>query len=210
MSEKYPISNTQYLIEETRTATIHRQTKETQVEVVFSLDGRGEYEIETGVGFLDHMLSHLALHGLFDLTVHAQGDLEVDEHHTVEDVAICLGKALDQALGEREGIVRMAHSYVPMDEALAFVALDLSGRAYTVVEADFAAPRVGSLATSLIPHFLETLAYHARMNLHARVLYGRDDHHKAEALFKALGRALEAATRIEPRRADVPSTKGVL
>jgi imidazoleglycerol-phosphate dehydratase len=210
MSEKYPISNTQYPIEETRTARIHRQTKETQVEVVLSLDGRGEYEIETGVAFFDHMLSHLALHGLFDLTVRAQGDLEVDEHHTVEDVAICLGKALDEALGERAGIVRMAHSYVPMDEALAFVAVDLSGRAYAVVEADFATPRVGALATSLIPHFLETLAYHARMNLHARVLYGRDDHHKAEALFKALGRALGAATRIEPRRADVPSTKGVL
>jgi imidazoleglycerol-phosphate dehydratase len=210
MSEKYPISNIEYPVEEKRTARIHRQTKETQVEVVLSLDGRGGFEIETGVGFLDHMLSHLALHGLFDLTVRAQGDLEVDEHHTVEDVAICLGMALDEALGEREGIVRMAHSYVPMDEALAFVALDLGGRAYAVVEADFATPRVGSLATSLIPHFLETLAYHARMNLHARVVYGRDDHHQAEALFKALGRALEAATRIEPRRADVPSTKGVL
>jgi imidazoleglycerol-phosphate dehydratase len=197
-------------MERNRTARIHRQTKETQVEVALNLDGKGEYEIETGIPFLDHMLSHLALHGLLDLTVRAQGDLEVDEHHTVEDVAICLGKALDEALGEREGIVRMAHSYVPMDEALAFVAVDLSGRAYAVVEADFATPRVGSLATSLIPHFLETLAYHARMNLHARVVYGRDDHHKAEALFKALGRALEAATRIEPRRTDVPSTKGVL
>jgi len=191
-------------------ARVHRQTKETQVEVVLSLDGKGEYEIETGVAFLDHMLSHLALHGLFDLTVRAQGDLDVDAHHTVEDVAICLGKALDEALGEQEGIVRMAHSYVPMDEALAFVALDLGGRAYAVVEADFATPRIGSLATSLIPHFLETLAYHARMNLHARVLYGRDDHHKAEALFKALGRALAAATRIDPRRTNVPSTKGVL
>jgi imidazoleglycerol-phosphate dehydratase len=205
-----PISNIQYPTKENRTARIHRQTKETQVEVVLSLDGKGEYEIETGIAFLDHMLSHLALHGLLDLTVRAQGDLEVDEHHTVEDVAICLGKALDEALGERAGIVRMAHSYVPMDEALAFVAVDLSGRAYAVVEADFATPRVGSLATSLIPHFLETLAYHARMNLHARVVYGRDDHHKAEALFKALGRALEAAARIEPRRANVPSTKGVL
>jgi imidazoleglycerol-phosphate dehydratase len=197
-------------MDENRTARIHRQTKETQVEVALNLDGKGEYKIETGIPFLDHMLSHLALHGLLDLMVRAQGDLEVDEHHTVEDVAICLGKALDQALGERAGIVRMAHSYVPMDKALAFVALDLGGRAYAVVEADFATPRVGTLATSLIPHFLETLAYHARMNLHARVLYGRDDHHKAEALFKALGRALEAATRIEPRRADVPSTKGVL
>lgn len=195
---------------ENRTARIHRQTKETQVEVVLSLDGKGEYEIETGIPFFDHMLSHLALHGLFDLTVRAQGDLEVDEHHTVEDVAICLGKALDEALGEREGIVRVAHSYVPMDEALAFVALDLGGRAYAVVEADFATPRIGSLATSLIPHFLETLAYHARMSLHARVVYGHDDHHKAEALFKALGRALDAATSIEPRRTDVPSTKGIL
>jgi len=210
MSEKSPISNIQYPIEENRTARIHRQTKETQVEVVLNLDGRGEYEIGTGIPFLDHMLSHLALHGLFDLTVHAQGDLEVDEHHTVEDVAICLGKALDEALREREGIVRMAHSYVPMDEALAFVAVDLSGRAYAVVEADFATSRVGSLATSLIQHFLETLAYHARLNLHARIVYGRDDHHQAEALFKALGRALGAATRIEPRRADVPSTKGIL
>jgi imidazoleglycerol-phosphate dehydratase len=205
-----PISNIQYPTKENRTAKIHRQTRETQVEVALNLNGKGEYEIETGIPFLDHMLSHLALHGLLDLTVRAQGDLEVDEHHTVEDVAICLGKALDEALGERAGIVRMAHSYVPMDEALAFVAVDLSGRAYAVVEADFATPRVGSLATSLIPHFLETLAYHARMNLHARVVYGRDDHHKAEALFKALGRALEAAARIEPRRANVPSTKGVL
>ena len=207
---KSQIPNIQYPVEENRAARVHRQTKETQVEVALSLDGRGEYEIETGIPFLDHTLSHLALHGLFDLTVRAQGDLEVDEHHTVEDVAICLGKALDEALGERQGIARMAHSYVPMDEALAFVALDLSGRAYAVVEADFSTPSVGGLATSLIPHFLETLAYHARMNLHARVLYGRDDHHKAEALFKALGRALAAATRLDPRRADVPSTKGVL
>ncbi len=193
-----------------RQAVIHRQTKETEIELTLELDGRGEYEIETGIPFLDHMLSHLALHGLFDLRVQAQGDLEVDAHHTVEDVAICLGKALDQALGERAGIVRLAHSYVPMDEALAFVAVDLSGRAYAVVEADFAAPRVGSLATSLIPHFLETLADHARLNLHARVVYGRDDHHQAEALFKALGRALGAATRMDPRREGVPSTKGVL
>jgi len=210
MSEKYPISNIEYPVEENRMAKVHRQTKETQVEVVLDLDGRGEHEIETGIPFLDHMLSHLALHGLLDLTVRAQWDLEVDEHHTVEDVAICLGKALDEALGEREGIVRMAHSYVPMDEALAFVALDLGGRAYAVVEADFATPRVGGLATSLIPHFLETLAYHACMNLHVHVVYGRDDHHKIEALFKALGRALEAATRMDPRREGIPSTKGVL
>lgn len=193
-----------------RKATIKRQTKETKIELTVDLDGKGEYEIKTEIPFLDHLLSHLALHGLFDLTVRAQGDLEVDEHHTVEDVAICLGKALDEALGDREGIVRMAHSYVPMDEALAFVALDLGGRAYAVVQAEFTTPRIGSLATSLIPHFLETLACHARLNLHARVLYGRDDHHKAEALFKALGRALGAATRIESRREGIPSTKGVM
>jgi len=190
-----------------RQARIHRQTNETDVELTLELDGRGEYELDTGMPFLDHMLSQVAAHGLFDLTMKAQGDLE---HHIVEDVAICLGKALDEALGEREGIVRMAHSYVPMDEALAFVAVDLSGRPYAVVEADFATPRIGGLATSLIPHFLETLAYHARMNLHVQVLYGRDDHHKAEALFKALGRALGAATWMEPRREGVPSTKGVL
>jgi len=193
-----------------RRGTVERETKETKIRVELDLDGVGRADIATGVGTLDHFLSHLALHGLFDLTVRAQGDLEVDEHHTVEDVAICLGKALDQALGERAGIVRMAHSYVPMDEALAFVALDLGGRAYAVVEADFTTPRIGGLATSLIPHFLETLAYHARMNLHARVVYGRDDHHQAEALFKALGRALGAATRMDPRREGAPSTKGVL
>ena len=193
-----------------RKAIVERETKETKIRVELDLDGGGRTDIATGVGALDHFLSHLALHGLFDLMVRAEGDLEVDEHHTVEDVAICLGKALDEALGEREGIVRMAHSYVPMDEALAFVALDLGGRAYAVVEADFATSHIGGLATSLIPHFLETLAYHARMNIHACVVYGRDDHHKAEALFKALGRALGAATRIELGRRGVPSTKGVL
>ena len=193
-----------------RKGTVERETNETKIHVELDLDGVGRADIATGVGALDHFLSHLTLHGLFDLTVRAQGDLEVDEHHTVEDVAICLGKALNEALGERAGIVRMANSYVPMDEALAFVALDLGGRAYAVMEADFATPRIGNLATSLIPHFLETLAYHARINLHARVVYGRDDHHQAEALFKALGRALGAATRMDPRREGVPSTKGVL
>jgi len=158
-----------------RKGIVERETKETKIRVELDLDGVGRANIATGVGALDHFLSHLALHGLFDLTVRAQGDLEVDEHHTVEDVAICLVKALDEALGGRAGIVRMAHSYVPMDEALAFVALDLGGRAYAVVEANFATPRIGNLATSLIPHFLETMAYHARMNLHARVVYGRDE-----------------------------------
>ena len=194
-----------------RTAEIHRKTNESEITVRLNLDGRGVYRIETGLGFLDHMLSHIALHGLFDLTLEASGDLEVDPHHTMEDCALVLGQALNQALGERRGIVRTASAYVPMDESLAFVSLDLSGRPYSVIQADWHAPSVGSLPTSLFPHFFESLAVTGRMNLHARVLYGRDDHHQAEALFKALGRALDAATRIDPRRQEnIPSTKGTL
>jgi histidinol-phosphate aminotransferase len=193
-----------------RHAHIHRQTRETDVAVSLHLDGTGHYETDTGLGFLDHMLAQLAAHGLFDLTVQAQGDLEIDEHHTVEDVAIVLGQALDEALGDREGIARMGHTYAPLDEALAHVVVDLSGRPYAVIEAEFSTPRVGAVGTDLIAHFLETLAVHARMSLHARVLYGRNDHHKIEALFKALGRALDAAARLDPRRQGVPSTKGAL
>jgi histidinol-phosphate aminotransferase len=193
-----------------RRATVHRQTRETEVRVSLELNGAGSYEIDTGLGFLDHMLAQVALHGLFDLFVRARGDLEVDEHHTVEDVAIALGQALDEALGDREGLVRMAHAYAPLDEALACVVVDLSGRPYAVIEASFATPCVGVVATDLIVHFLETLAVHARLCLHARVLYGRNDHHKIEALFKALGRALDAASRRDPRREGVASTKGVL
>jgi histidinol-phosphate aminotransferase len=194
----------------TRHAHIHRQTCETDVAVTLHLDGTGHYETDTGLGFLDHMLAQLAAHGLFDLTVRAQGDLEIDEHHTVEDVAIGLGQALDEALGDREGIARMGHAYAPLDEALAHVVVDLSGRPYAVIEAEFSTSRVGAVGTDLIAHFLETLAVQARMSLHARVLYGRNDHHKIEALFKALGRALDAAVRLDPRRQGVPSTKGVL
>ena len=194
-----------------RIATVERKTTETQVQVTLSLDGSGRHDVSTGVGFLDHMLRHVAVHGLFDLTVRATGDLEIDPHHTLEDVAHTLGACLDQALGDRRGIVRMGHAYVPMDESLAFVAVDLSGRPYTVFNAEWSAPMMGQLPTTLVPHFLESLATAGRLNLHARVLYGRDDHHKAEALFKALGRALEMAVRIEPRRAtQIPSTKGVL
>lgn len=194
-----------------RIAHVERTTRETRVVVSLNLDGIGEAEINTGIGFYDHMLTHVAHHGLFDLVVRAEGDLHVDEHHTAEDVAIALGQALDQALGNRAGIVRMADAWVTMDEALAHVVVDLSGRPYTVFSAEFATPRIGGLGTSLIAHIFESLAVHARMNLHARVLYGRDDHHKAEALFKALGRALDAATQLDPRRAGrVPSTKGVL
>lgn len=193
-----------------RQAHIERSTKETQIKLHLNLDGRGQVQINTGIGFLDHMLTLFAGHGLFDLTVEAKGDLEIDEHHTAEDTMICLGKALDQALGDRRGIVRTAHSYVPMDEALALVAVDLGGRAYCVFEADFITPRLGQLGTDLIFHLFETLAIQARMNLHAKVFYGRNDHHKVEALFKALARALDAATTVDPRRQDVPSTKGTL
>lgn len=193
-----------------RKATARRQTNETEVEVTLDLDGRGECQVDTGLGFLDHMLAQLATHALFDLKLCARGDLHVDEHHTVEDVAITLGQALDQALGTRQGIVRVGHAYVPMDEALARVAVDLSGRPYAVVEAGLTGARLGALDSDLIVHWLEMLAIHGRLALHAEVLHGRNDHHKAEALFKALGRALDTATRLDPRREGVPSTKGVL
>ncbi len=156
------------------------------------------------------MLHHVAHHGLFDLTVKAAGDLHIDAHHTIEDVAICLGRALDEALGDRRGIVRMGSAYVPMDEALARVVVDLSGRPYAVIQAEFDTPVMGQMPTSLVAHVLESIAFNARMNLHAAALYGRDDHHKAEALFKALGRALAVAVARDPRRGGVPSTKGTL
>ncbi len=194
-----------------RNSTIKRQTHETDVEITLNLDGSGKHTLATGLGFLDHLLSHIAVHGLFDLTVQAQGDLYVDPHHTVEDVALALGSALDQALGDRKGIVRMAHAYVPMDEALCLVVVDFSGRPYAVVDAAWTAPDVGGIPTTLFAHFIESLAVTARANIHAQVLYGRDDHHKAEGLFKALGRALDAATQLDPRRAGkIPSTKGTL
>jgi imidazoleglycerol-phosphate dehydratase len=193
-----------------RTVTIERRTGETDVSVTLNVDGRGRADVKTGVGFLDHMLALFAHHGLFDLTVAATGDLHVDSHHTVEDVAICLGQAFDRALGDRRGIVRTSHSYVPMDETLALVVVDLSGRPYAVIDVTWVNSMLGSMDADLIRHFLETLATHGRFNLHARVLYGSNDHHKAEALFKALARSLDAATQIDPRREGVPSTKGQL
>jgi imidazoleglycerol-phosphate dehydratase len=193
-----------------RPSKIERITNETQISIELELDGTGQHDISTGVGFLDHMLTHVAVHGLFDLKIQARGDLHIDVHHTVEDVALVLGSAFDQALGDRKGIVRMGSFYVPMDETLAFVAIDLSGRPYCVVEAEWGQSPVGGIPTSLFPHFLESFAVTSRSNLHARVLYGRDDHHKAEALFKAFARALDAATLVDPRRAGVASTKGTL
>lgn len=194
-----------------RKAEIHRVTKETEVHLSLDLDGAGEHTVRTGLGFLDHMLSHLALHGLFDLRLEAHGDLEVDAHHTVEDCALALGQAVDEALDDRAGIVRIGSAYVPMDEALAFVAVDLSGRPYAVVRAEWRTPAIGALPTALVEHFFGSLAVAARANVHAGALYGRDDHHQAEALFKALGRALAAAAQLDPRRSgSVPSTKGTL
>ncbi len=193
-----------------RIGEITRETRETRVQVRLNLDGSGRADVHTGIGFYDHMWTLFASHGLFDLTIRAEGDLEVDEHHTVEDVAICVGQAIHQALGDRRGIVRTGHAYVPMDESLARVVVDLGGRPYAVVHAKWHTPRIGELSTDLIFHILETLAIHARMNLHAHILYGRNDHHQAEALFKALARALDMATRLDPRREDIPSTKGTL
>jgi imidazoleglycerol-phosphate dehydratase len=194
-----------------RTAEISRQTNETQIQIKLGLDGSGRHEITTEVGFLDHMLAHLAVHGLFDLTLQAKGDLHIDVHHTVEDVALTLGQAFDKALGDRKGIVRMGDCFAPMDETLAHVAVDLSGRPYAVIQAEWHTPYVGNIPTTLFPHFFESFAVAARCNLHARVLYGRDDHHQAEALFKAWARALDVATQLDPRRAtNIPSTKGTL
>jgi imidazoleglycerol-phosphate dehydratase len=194
-----------------RTAEISRQTNETQIEIKLDLDGTGKHEISTGVGFLDHMLTHLAVHGLFDLTVQANGDLHIDVHHTVEDVALALGQAFDQALGDRKGIVRMGDCFAPMDETLAHVAIDLSGRPYTVFQAEWHTPYVGDIPVTLFQHFFESFAVTSRCNLHARVLYGRDDHHQAEALFKAWARTLDVASQFDPRRdGTIPSTKGTL
>lgn len=194
-----------------RTATLTRTTAETAIMASVTIDGTGACEVATGIGMLDHLVSQIARHGLFDLTLKAQGDLHIDAHHTTEDAGIVLGRAFDQALGDRAGIVRMAHALVPLDETLSQVAVDLSGRGYAVIDMPFSAPMIGTLATELVPHFLETFAREARINLHVQILRGANSHHKAEATFKALARALDAATQIDPRRAGVvPSTKGTL
>jgi len=188
-----------------------RETAETRVEVQLNLDGRGHADVSTGVGFLDHMLNALARHARFDLELEATGDLQVDEHHTVEDVAITLGRALSNALGDRSGIARMGHAIVPMDEALALVAVDIGGRGYCAFEATFNTDRVGTMATSLVGHFFQSLAAESRINLHAQLLAGADDHHRAEALFKALARALHQATRPDSTLAgEIPSTKRLI
>jgi len=194
-----------------RTATIERKTRETDIELTLDLDGMGATDVRTGVGFLDHMLDHLGRHSLCDLSVRARGDTEVDDHHTVEDVAICLGEALKQALGDKAGIRRYGSAAVPMEESLAEVAVDLSGRAAAVINVRFAGGKIGTFDVQLIVEFLRRLAAVAEMNLHVTVPYGDNDHHVAEAIFKALAQALRAAKAIDPDRPDeVPSTKGTL
>ena len=189
-----------------RSATITRETGETKIKVTLSLDGQGKFTIKTGSKMFDHMLTHVAQHGLFDINLTASG---WDEHHLAEDVAIALGQALNKALGDKKGIVRMSHAIVPMDEALATVVVDLSGRGYAVLDLQFTNKKIGDMESDMIRHFLETFAAEGKMNLHAQVLYGTNEHHKVEALFKALGRALGSATRIDPRIVGrVPSTKG--
>ncbi len=193
-----------------RKASITRKTKETDVEVVLDLDGSGRSGIQTGIPFLDHMLTLFAKHSLFDLDVRCSGDLNVDGHHSVEDIGICLGMALDKSLGDKRGVVRFAHAYYPMDESLARVIVDLSGRSYLVFKAEAGRERVGGLDTELVEEFWKAVVTHGRFNLHIELLYGRNAHHIFEAIFKAAARALNLATRIDPRIQGVPSTKGVL
>lgn len=194
-----------------RRAVIDRTTKETTIHLELDIDGSGTSRVSTGIGMLDHMLTSFASHGLFDLVVEAQGDLHIDEHHTVEDVGICLGQAILQALGDRKGIVRMGHAYVPLDEALSLAVVDISGRGYPVIDMQFDGPAIGTLPADLARHILETIAMEGRFNLHVQTVYGKNDHHRLESAFKAFARAMDAATQVDPRRAGiVPSTKGVL
>jgi len=192
------------------TAKIERQTKETQVLVHLNVDGTGKSEIATGVGFFDHMLDHLARHGMLDLTVRAKGDLHIDAHHTVEDVSICIGQAIAQAVGDKKGICRFGWASVPMDDALAMVSLDLCGRAAMVFHVRFPGRKIGDFDVELIEEALRALAHNAKMNLHVSVLYGSNNHHIAEAIFKALALALRQALCQDPHVTGVPSTKGKL
>ena len=192
-----------------RTAAVTRETAETEVEVTLSLDGDGDSTVDTGIGFFDHMLESLAKHGLFDLTARCDGDTEVDDHHTVEDVAIAIGEALEEALGDKRGIGRYADRKVPLDEAVAGAVVDVSGRPRFYFEGEFSQESVGGFTSDMARHFAETLATNAGLTLHVAV-DGENAHHEVEALFKALARALDDATRIDDRRSDAPSTKGEL
>lgn len=193
-----------------RRATIKRATKETRIELSLHLDGTGQVNVNTGIGFFDHMLHHIGRHGLFDLDIRAQGDLHVDDHHTVEDVGICLGEAIARAVGDKQGIRRYGFFVLPMEEALAQVAVDLSGRAAVVYRAQYAGSKIGGFDVQLIEEFLRAVALNARINLHVTAPYGNNDHHVAEAICKALGKSLRMAVELDPRERSVPSTKGIL
>jgi imidazoleglycerol-phosphate dehydratase len=193
-----------------RTATITRNTRETQIRLELNLDGSGQGSWQTGVGFLDHMLELFARHGAFDLKVEAKGDLQVDQHHTVEDVGICLGQAVKQSLGDKKGIRRYGHFTLPMEETLATTAIDLSGRYYLAFQAAFDSPKIGDFDTELVEDFWQAFAANALCNLHILIHYGRNSHHKSEAIFKSAARALRMAVESDPRMTGVPSTKGTL
>lgn len=193
-----------------RTGSVSRKTNETDIQLSFAVDGTGQAEIETDVPFLNHMLDLFTKHGHFDLNVHTRGDVDIDDHHTVEDIGICLGQTLLEALGDKKGIKRYASVFVPMDEALAQVVIDLSNRPHFEYRAEYPSQQVGSFSTELVHEFLWKFALESRMTLHVIVHYGQNTHHMIEAVFKALGRALDEATSIDPRVTGVPSTKGVL
>lgn len=193
-----------------RTAKIERTTKETSIHLSLNLDGKGTFDINTGIGFLDHMLEQLAFHGQLDLTIRCEGDLHIDGHHTTEDVAIALGEAFYQALGDRSGIQRYAHAYIPMDEALLRAVVDVSGRPEFHFRGDFTAPAIGQLDTQMISHFFKSFALNGKVTLHMAILYGSNDHHKCEGLFKGLARALKDAVRMETGSNRIASTKGTL
>ena len=194
----------------TRQATVTRKTQETNIKISLNLDGTGVSNIETGIGFFDHMLTGFAKHGLYDMDVRVSGDLEVDGHHTVEDTGIVLGQAIAQALGDKKGIKRYGSMILPMDETLVMSAVDLCGRPYFVMDANFDAPMVGDFDTQLVREFFYAVSYSAAMNLHLRVITGMNDHHKIEAMFKAFSKALDEASTFDPRITDVLSTKGAL
>jgi imidazoleglycerol-phosphate dehydratase len=194
-----------------RTSRISRDTNESKIRITLNVDGSGQFEIDTGLPFFDHMLSHIAKHGVFDITLKAKGDLEIDQHHTVEDCGIALGRAFAEAIGDKSGLVRAGSAYMPLDEALALAAIDLSGRPYAVLDMKLFGTEVGGMAPDLYQHFLESFAVALGASLHIRTLAGVNDHHKAEACFKALARALDAATAVDPRhKGEIPSTKGTL
>ena len=194
-----------------RIATVNRNTSETKIAVTVNLDGTGDYRVHTGIGFLDHMLEQLSRHSLIDLEVAVDGDLHIDQHHTTEDSALAIGEAISKALGDRRGIVRYGHAYAPMDEALTRVAIDISGRPFTVWKLAFTQEKLGEWDTELVEHWFQSFAQTAGLTLHVENLYGANNHHLAESAYKALARALRQAVSIDPRKADaVPSTKGTL